>query len=721
MSEAPTSDHDSDIGRRDIDTNVRDVDGRRRPILWKDTSVRSQLTVDHKLNQQFRYFRDEFISVAGRYGITLPLNMKEDASGRIFNFVQYGCAGFVFEILQSETLDTTMLKISLSLLIVTLSVLQNCLPANSSHDPEEDSGNSLHTWIRSSIAKLTEGGAVSSVISIILQTSLQDIQGLAICLLSHLVAMSREAATQLLQPQNSRISYQHGVDSFSPRSPDRDNKNSPKKTIPKLRRHNEFKQVVTTEKRPTCMSYLLTVCATFRNRLGVISNCADIITTVANTYPDGYFALQIAKTSTCHLTSSSARRPHYAHHRDLLEGGSNSNGAGSIDSINSSRVSGRGGFGQQQQQQSSGTSSGIGGEDVIGSAGESGGKQSHVDVIPWIGVKLLLKFMQRGHIFGLDHGKLSDEVGWGGRTASADANTNNDNSLNSSLDASSTDNHAEVKRIYLKVVTALCTLITKSHIVATFVIHLPGAESLLKIAAGSLAGHESVMLLLGRCRRALYDARKAEKEEFERSLHTTRPPVISAADISNKEESIPSAGRPGTLTANGGGSSAVGGHRGTHKLAGKLEHGLLPRNKDETTNNTTIQPPEILSRVATVPPIKSQTDIVFDSLGLDLGTAHKTTSIDNQYSFSSTDYEKDDNSMLSHDSKSVDWLLKYSIQKPQLPAIVTGVLNSVPESKLRSNGLLAALPGSISKHPKARKQNNRDAKRLKKGRMFVCR
>ena len=81
---------------------------------------------DAQLNEQFKYFRIEFMEAASASGVTVPLDLLEDNSGRLFSFMQTqtGQSGpkYVLSVMESNPESVHLMRCSLSLLIVTIHV-----------------------------------------------------------------------------------------------------------------------------------------------------------------------------------------------------------------------------------------------------------------------------------------------------------------------------------------------------------------------------------------------------------------------------------------------------------------------------------------------------------------------------------------------------------------------------------------------------------------------
>lgn len=434
-------------------------------------SKKDSKTIDEKLNQQFRYFRSEFMNAASSSGVTVPLDIVEDNSGRVFSFVKQSGPEYILQMLLTETESIHLLRISLSLLIVTVLLLRRKLPSS-----EGGSGNvmfstsfsnSMSDWVSASLHHISDGGAVSVCINLLTQTYLEDIHELIIGLLAHLISVSKDAAAQMLQPLNSHLNYDHGskikarTEQVSS-DPDRDrdiqsarvhNMDSRQAlgeaSIPELPQYHQKKSgtVAVKADSSSCMSYLLSVCALYRNRLVVMAGCADVIIGVANAYADGYFSYLVAHSPTCYLpvvASLGSKVNHSKSHR------SNSQAASSQNNSNRPQTQGAHKRGSAPVDTSE--------PQRISSYG----------IVDWAGVKLLLKFLLRMEMFRQDQTEDTYET------------------QNSFSATDSTMHDLEVSLAQKKTFLALSTLIAKSTEVAEYVLGLPGAEELLKLSGSHL-------------------------------------------------------------------------------------------------------------------------------------------------------------------------------------------------------------------------------------------
>ena len=102
-------------------------------LLRKASSMntaRIEKQIDGKLNDQFRYFRREFMEAASAQGVTMPLELVEDKSGRFFTFVNANGPRYLLQIIHSQPEASAIMRCAISLLIVTMAILRRKLPEN---------------------------------------------------------------------------------------------------------------------------------------------------------------------------------------------------------------------------------------------------------------------------------------------------------------------------------------------------------------------------------------------------------------------------------------------------------------------------------------------------------------------------------------------------------------------------------------------------------------
>lgn len=196
------------------------------------------------LNQQFRYFRSTFVSLASQSSIPLPLEIVEDEKSRLFTFVRHEGPKVVLDILTNHSENIALVRCGLSLLIVTVSLLslkldEALVHPNSSHQSHEHhKHHHTHTtshhpllhhhpihgtlkevkhisaweWAARSLHGLCEAGGVSVITTLLTSTVIPGIQELSANLLVLIVEASSDAVLHMLLPPNSLLAA--GVESL---------------------------------------------------------------------------------------------------------------------------------------------------------------------------------------------------------------------------------------------------------------------------------------------------------------------------------------------------------------------------------------------------------------------------------------------------------------------------------------------------------------------------
>jgi hypothetical protein len=157
------------------------------------------------------------VDAATMSGTVVPLDMVEDTSGRLFTFVNQSIPLYLLQILATESENIALIRISLSLLIMTVVLLRKKLP-NTQPNPDSDPSqqaqssdwNSVFSemranWAAMSLHQIADSGAVSVCINLLVTNVIQDIHELTLNLLGQLVAISEEAASQMLQAPHCKF------------------------------------------------------------------------------------------------------------------------------------------------------------------------------------------------------------------------------------------------------------------------------------------------------------------------------------------------------------------------------------------------------------------------------------------------------------------------------------------------------------------------------------
>jgi hypothetical protein len=134
--------------------------------------------------------------------------MVEDKAGRVYTFVNQKGPRYLFQIMHSNPESAHLLRVSLSLLIITISILRGKLPQNTpSMSCNLDNSHltwmnllteNVSTWALDSLTSIADGSAVAICTNLLRHSHSQTIQELILNLLAQLVNITEEAANQML-------------------------------------------------------------------------------------------------------------------------------------------------------------------------------------------------------------------------------------------------------------------------------------------------------------------------------------------------------------------------------------------------------------------------------------------------------------------------------------------------------------------------------------------
>jgi hypothetical protein len=300
--------------------------------------------VDEKLNEQFRYFRSEYVEAANTSGVAVPLAIVEDKSGQVYKFVYHGGPKYLFEVIQANLENIHLLRCSLSLLIIIITLLRRKIPEPTAAHKDSmlfsaTTSDTITAWVVDTLAKIGDASAVAVCINVLITSYNPSVQELVLSLLGSILMVSDEAVAQMLKPYNSSGTAM--VES-SAADTTRRNSNNPKRlgtagrsnsvdldgaslaessqqeSMPKLK-IVDFKKLnfsyntmdysakkVHVEKpkkveRPsTCLSYVLSIFLIQKNRHLLAAGCADIILAMLRKNKRD-MSEAIAQTPTCEL------------------------------------------------------------------------------------------------------------------------------------------------------------------------------------------------------------------------------------------------------------------------------------------------------------------------------------------------------------------------------------------------------------------------------------
>ena len=278
-------------------------------------------SIDDKLAEQFRYFRHEFMEAAINSGATIPLDMVEDKNGHLYTFVKTNGPKYIFQIMQNNTKSVHLLRCSLSLIIITITLLRRKCVETSKSKPFHGAGrnllnsassqNAISAWAIESLAKIVDSGTVSICIQILIKSSNPSVQELALNLLAFLLPSSPNAIEQMLLPPSSTKEGGNNLGKSYDSEPERTKMNI-NKGFDHLKYMNAGKSDDSKEKaKPTrktadksldasCLSYMLSVALLQKNRHLLLAGCADVIISMLTSHPTDYCE-PIASTATCQL------------------------------------------------------------------------------------------------------------------------------------------------------------------------------------------------------------------------------------------------------------------------------------------------------------------------------------------------------------------------------------------------------------------------------------
>jgi hypothetical protein len=266
-------------------------------LLFKkaaDAAQASERLVDSRLNDQFKYFRREFMEAAISAGVTLPLELIEDRSGRFFSFVNSKGPKYLIYIMRTQPESSAILRSAISLLIVTLVILRRKLPdgANRTANWTSMVTGSVGSWVVEMLADVADGAAVSVCITLLMNSKLLIIQELVFSLLGMLINCSDEAALQMLtSPTYQQSSLKELEDRWRKEL-----------GVPDAVLTIDEKAQIIPEIKPTCLSVMFRIVANNRNHHSVVSSCADIVVAMCS-YSSPAIARAIARTSAPKMLS----------------------------------------------------------------------------------------------------------------------------------------------------------------------------------------------------------------------------------------------------------------------------------------------------------------------------------------------------------------------------------------------------------------------------------
>lgn len=246
---------------------VEEVMTRRKREELKANRIKEM-----QLSNQFRYFKSEFLEAAASAGVTVPLDLVEDNSNKVYNFITTpsGQNGpkYIYSVMQSRPDATHLMRCSISLLLVTISLLriklENVAISQQLHDSEiaDPSTVSYNIWAAEALDKLSSSSSINICSKLLKKTHIPEIQDLVLRLLAQLVTISQDASDCMLGQHESSGAIMGG--------------NSGETDGQGMSTGTAVGSVHSTADY-SCLSHLLSVVAYHRNRYSLHCGVADII------------------------------------------------------------------------------------------------------------------------------------------------------------------------------------------------------------------------------------------------------------------------------------------------------------------------------------------------------------------------------------------------------------------------------------------------------------
>ena len=259
-------------------------------------TARVEKQIDNRLNDQFRYFRREFMEAASTQGVTMPLELVEDKSGRFFTFVNANGPRYLLQIIHTQTEASTIMRCAISLLIITMSILRRKIPSNR---PKKITGSNwmsllsgnINGWAQEILSSISDGAAVSICINLLAKSKILVIRELLLTLLALLVNTSEEAVIQMLtSPNHQQMSAKEMEEKFR-----KENPHTPpnyKMTIDEKVKYNP------SSTHGSCLSVMFSIVADNRNHFSIVSACSEVVMAMTSgNHQSTKIAVSIAQTS----------------------------------------------------------------------------------------------------------------------------------------------------------------------------------------------------------------------------------------------------------------------------------------------------------------------------------------------------------------------------------------------------------------------------------------
>lgn len=233
------------------------------------------------------------MEAASTAGVTMPLELVEDKSGRFFTFVSGKGPRYLLQIIHTQPETASIMRCAISLLIVTMAILRRKLPENRPKTGGTNwmsllSGN-INSWASEVLSTISDGPAISICINLLSKSKILVIQELILSLLALLVNTSEEAVIQMLSsPNHQQMSGKELEERFRKENPGLPL--SYKLTIDDRCKYNPAAQHM------SCLSVMFSTVADNRNHFSIVAACAEVVIAMTN-HKSRSIALLIASTS----------------------------------------------------------------------------------------------------------------------------------------------------------------------------------------------------------------------------------------------------------------------------------------------------------------------------------------------------------------------------------------------------------------------------------------
>jgi hypothetical protein len=254
-----------------------------------------------RLQVQFTYFWKETLAALGDAGVAVPLDMLDDRSSRIFNFVENRCPQLLFELMNANPDCRLVTRCAMSLIIVTIAILKKrVIPDPDSRRsllyPEVESlerieigyndlNMDMSKWADVSLCQISDNAYISILVNM-LQDTHEDVSiELTLFVIESMVVYSADAAMCLLK---------------APYNP----KNEARLRLEEEQAEKDIKAgkrgKYSPKPSPSSICNIITTVGAHRNREAMAGSLANIITAIIKFTPaehQGVVAANIARST----------------------------------------------------------------------------------------------------------------------------------------------------------------------------------------------------------------------------------------------------------------------------------------------------------------------------------------------------------------------------------------------------------------------------------------